>query len=263
MKTFLSAAIVFAGLIVTGCKKDHPAITPVAAFSFRGDTTSAFKMATYDTCTLISNAAGTDSVAWNFGNGITAKGKNAVLSYPASGNYTVTLTVVNKDGATATQVKHITILDRILKRIIVKKVYWDTIPNRIPYFNAVWPQTSTADISVRAQHLSYGDSIVPVSGILYNSPYIFQTAAVKNISYNTSVPFEIPVTGKVIIDKPEILDRSFVLSLMATNATDTYCLMMSFAGGTSFGIIKEDFASNSFVVTCDLFSSVELDCDFE
>ena len=263
MKTFFSVTIILIGLVVAGCKKDHPAVIPVATFSFRGDPTSAFKMATYDTCTLVSNAASTDSISWDFGNGVTAKGKNAVLSYPVSGNYTVTLTIINKDGATTTQVKHVTILDRILKKIIVKKVYWDTIPNQIPYFNAVWPQTSTADISVRAQHFSYGDSIVPVSGILYNSPYIFQTAAVKNISYNTSAPFEIPVTGKVIINKPQILDRSFVLSLMAANATDTYCLMMSFASGTSFGIIREDFAGNSFVVTCDLFSSVELDCDFE
>jgi PKD repeat protein len=41
------------------------------------------------------------SYAWNFGNGVTGTGATVQHSYPAAGNYLVTLTVTDNDGATA------------------------------------------------------------------------------------------------------------------------------------------------------------------
>ena len=52
MKT-VSAIVAVSMFLLVGCKKD---MTPAgkASFNFRGDTTSVFRMATYDTCTLFS-----------------------------------------------------------------------------------------------------------------------------------------------------------------------------------------------------------------
>lgn len=246
-----------------GCKKDLIKV-PTADFSFGGDTSAVYKMATYDTCTLINTSANSDSSYWDMGNGITSTDKNLVLTYARSGTYNIRLTVKNKDGRETSTIKKVIILDRVLKKIIIEKVYWDTIPNNIPNFNSVWPTSATADVFVQVQKFSWNDSIVPYSGLMPNSPILYKSPAIPNVSNNTSKSFEIDVPNKLIVDKKMILDRTFAISLMATDSNKiTYNLQNSLASGCNFGIQKEDFSNNEFVVICNLFSSVRFYCDYE
>lgn len=259
----LLIVILFSCISFTGCKKDITNI-PEAAFSFRGDTSSVFKMATYDTCTLVNNSINSDSTFWDMGNGQTSMDKNLILTYTNSGTYTIKLTVKSKNGQQTSATKKVVVLDRVLKKIIIKKVYWDTVPNSLPHFNAVWPASSQAAVFVKVQKLAAGDSIVPYSGIMPNSSVLYESPVIENVSNNTTVPIEINVPGKFVVDKKMVLDKSFVINLMAKDSNNMiYALQTSLAGGVSFGIMQESFADNKFVVVCDLFSSVEFDCAFE
>ena len=246
-----------------GCKKDVMT-TPIAAFTFRTDTSSAFKMATYDTCTLFNSSVNSDSSFWDLGNGNISRDKNLILTYTNSGMYLVKLTVKNKEGVETSVTKKVFVLDRVLKRIIIKSVFWDTIPNSIPNFNAVWPTSSKADIFVQVQKFSLSDSIVPYSGILPNSPVLYKSPIIQNISNHTTTPIVIDVPNKFIVDKKMVLDRTFAISLMAKDSSNVvYNLLTNISSGVNFGIFQESFANNKFVLKCDLFSSLEFDCDFE
>jgi hypothetical protein len=129
MKT-VSAIVAVSMFLLVGCKKD---MTPAgkASFNFRGDTTSVFRMATYDTCTLFSNANYFDSTFWDLGNGTVSKDKNLILSYTHSGTYDVKLTVRHNNGQETSVTKKVVVLDRVLKKIIIKRVFG--IPSRITY----------------------------------------------------------------------------------------------------------------------------------
>lgn len=262
MKPILAIALLLC-IFQVGCKKDI-LITPAASFSFRGDTSSVLKMATYDTCTLFNNSINSDSAYWDLGNGNMARTNNIVITYPKSGTYTVKLTAKNENGQASTTTKTVVVLDRVLKKIILKTVYWDTIPDNIPYFNAIWPTSPKADVYVLVQKYAYPDSIVPKSGLMPNSPVLFQSSTIPNVYCHTTTPIEIAVPTKLVVDKKMILDRSFVITLMAKDPKNViYSLQSSFEGGVSFGIQQENFAKNQFIVICNLFCGIEFDCDFE
>lgn len=186
------------------------------------------------------------------------------MTYPSSGTYNVKLTVKNNNGQQTSTIKTVKVLDRVLKKIIIRAVYWDTIPNHIANFNAVWPTSPTADVFVQVQKYSRGDSIVPYSGILPNSPILYKSPIIYNVSNNTTKPIEIDVLGKFVVDKNMVLNSTFTINLMAKDTSKLiYSLQSSLESGVSFGIQQENFYNNTFILVCNLFSSVEFDCDFE
>jgi len=249
-------------LFLISCKKES--LAPVASFTFRGDTTSTLRIATYDTCSLFSTSTGGDSTKWDLGNGTTVKGDHAVLSYTTSGTYTVMLTVTAGNGQQSAASKKVIVLDRVLKTITVNKLYWNPVPDQIPYFNSVWPQTSTADIYVQFRKYTYGDSVVPRSGLMPNSPILFTSAVATGKPHDTDIPFGLNVPTKFVIDKKMLLDRSLAFFLMAKDATGTgYNIQCSHESGASWGFTKEDLAHNTFSIRSSLFSAVELTGDYE
>jgi hypothetical protein len=97
-----------------------------------------------------------------------------------------------------------------------------------------------------------------------NSPILYQSPVIHDVPNNTDTPFEIDVQNKLIVDKKMVLDRTFAISLMAIDSNNiTYSLQNSLESGCSFGIQKEDFSNNQFVIVCNLFCSVEFYCEFE
>lgn len=262
MRHILTIGILFSAFLI-GCQKEM-IIVPTASFSFRGDTSSVLKMATYDTCTVFNSSTNADSSFWDLGNGNVSSALELVLSYKNSGTYNIKLSSRTNLGQESSIEKKVVVLDRILKRIIIKSVYWDTIPNNIPNFNSVWPTSSKADVFVLVQKFASGDSIVPRSGLMPNSTILYQSPVIKNVSNNTTIPIEINVTDKFVVDKKMVLDRSFVISLIAKDKLGkTYAIQTSMFSGGSFGIYQENFANNRFIVANNLFSSIEFDCAFE
>ena len=262
MRHYLTIGLLFSALLI-GCQKEA-IIEPNASFSFRGDTSSVIKMATYDTCTIFNTSINADSSFWDIGNGNISTTENLVLTFPKSGTYNLKLTVKTNDGQKSSLDKKVIVLDRILKKITINYIQWDTIPNSIPGFNCVWPATSTADVFVLVQECAPNDSIVPISGIMPNSTILYQSPLIQNVSYRTFIPIQIDVPERIVVDKKMVLDRSFVISLMAKDKQGViYALQTSKFGGSSIGIKKESFEDNKFIVVSSLTSSLEFDCRFE
>jgi len=253
-------------LIINGCKKDEP--FPISSFSFRGDTITTLKMATSDTCSLINTSKNADSVFWDFGDGRTSIEKQIILSYPKSGSYSIKLTTTNNNGQKSFESKKVVILDRILKKVVIDFVQWDPT-NR----SEGWPTSTIADIYFQIQ--MFTDNTMNPIGIFPNCPVLFTSPIVKDVTNHftpPASPIEIPITEKVIIEKNmvqranmETINKTYVFSLMAKDADGkVYCLVNnSMIGGSSFGIFKEDFTLNTFIVSLQFFSSFKLICDFE
>ena len=97
MKKNILFLIAISVLAFSSCKEDDPTLGPAptaddAAFTYTESSTSPN--------ILEFKAARTDVVAvWDFGNGTTAEGPNAVGTYPNAGTYAVTLTVFTKGGS--------------------------------------------------------------------------------------------------------------------------------------------------------------------
>ena len=262
MRHWLIIGLIYSTFII-GCQKET-INQPYASFSFRGDTSSVLKMATCDTCTLFNSSNNADSSFWDLGNGNISTVENLILTFPNSGTYTVKLTVKNNDGQKSSIEKKVIVLDRVLEKIVINYIQWDTVPNSNPNYNCVWPASPVADVFVLVQKYVPGDSIVPLSGIMPNSEILYQSPVIQNVSYRTFIPVQIGVPEKVVVDKPLVLDRSFVISLMAKdNQGIIYALQTSKFGGSTFSIREEDFASNKFTAVSSLTSSLEFDCRFE
>lgn len=241
------------------CKKDDNVkrIVPNASFRFRDIEADSFKMGTGDTITLINNSNITNSVHWDLGNGTVAKSKNVLCSYSKSGTYNITLTVKSEDGDSSIIKKKIIIVDWVLKKIIINSVFWDTKPNNIDHFNYWWPTTNTATVLVKLQ--KYNDGDVISNGLLINSPVLYSSNPILNVSNSTTIPIEIQVSNKVILDKKMILDRTVVLALIAKDGSGKeYNLMSNRDSGSSWQIEKDDIGNNVFNISCKLFSAVEL-----
>ncbi len=262
MRHWLIIGLIYSTFII-GCQKETNN-QPDASFNFRGDTSTVIKMATYDTCTLFNSSINADSSFWDLGNGNISTDKNLVLTFPNPGTYAIKLTVKTNEGQTSSIEKKVIVLDRVLKTIIINYIQWDTIPNNNPHFIGVWPTSPMADVFVLVQKYAPGDSIVPGSGIMPDSEIIYQSPAIQDVSYRTFNPIQIDVTDKIVVDKQLVLDRSFVISLMAKdNQGVIYALQTSRFGGSTFYIREEDFANNKFTVVSSLTSSLEFDCKFE
>jgi len=248
-------------LFIIGCKKEEN-VVPISSFSFRGDTCTILKIATYDTCTLINSSKNADSYLWDLGDGRTSTENQVVLSYTISGIYIVKLVTKNSDGETETS-KKVIVLDRVLKKIMFDYVQWDTINTN------GWPTSSKADIYFQIQ--KFTDATVIQYSIYPNCPIIYKSPVVKNVSCLTQIPFTISIPEKVVIDKKLIqfayldnLNNAYLISLMAVDKNgNVYCLQNNYGGGTYFGILKENFNENEFVVQIGPFSAFQLICDFE
>ncbi|UOQ73195.1 hypothetical protein [Hymenobacter cellulosilyticus] len=100
-----------------------------------------------------------------------------------------------------------------------------------------------------------------------NAPVVFRSEALKNVFRDTRTPLAIEVPSKVALDKRKF-GRSFsndyyLVSLMATDAAGTYCLISNMFSGGSAGPKTDDFASRKYIYNVALFSSLDLECSYE
>jgi PKD repeat protein len=254
-------SIIFSLVILfAACKKESGQnAAPKADFTFSHNTTAELRLGTTDTTMLISSVSNTSIINWDLGDGRKSTEKNLVLSYPKSGTYTVKLIAQSNNGKTVTVSKKVTVLDRVLKTIVIDKVYWNTTDAQ--FAQAGWPLTNAADIYVKIQQLQ-GDAIFNNDGFVLNAPVVYESPVVKNVSSSTTDPITINVTPKVILDK-SLVQRRYVFSLIAKNTTGEYVLFSNWYSGSGQMVTEDSITKNMFIIHTSFFSSMTLFLDFE
>ena len=252
-------------LVTYSCSSD---ITePISSFSFRGDTISVLKIGTYDECQVNSKSINSDSVLWDLGDGRLSKDTAFLLSYPKSGVYTLKLTAKNNNGQTSVSAKKVIVLDRVLKKIVINYVQWDSTNMSEP-----WPRGFKADIYFQMQ--MFTDDTMSPYGFYSKCPILYTSSTVKNVNNHYYPPIypaiEIPVSEKIIIDKnlvqfaPGNVNKAYLFSILAKDSSgNNYRLVNNAFYGFGFGITKDDISSNTFIVNQGGYTSYDLICDFE
>jgi PKD repeat protein len=255
---------------LSSCSRNNNNIIPepVSAFSFRGDTTSILRMATLDTCTVINKSENADSALWNLGDGRISRENKVILSYPKSGTYILKLIAKRFDGQTSESSKKVIVLDRVLKKIVIDRIEWDTT-----IVSQGWPTTDIADIYFQIQ--LFTDNTMKPKGIFSKCPILFTSSIIKNINCNhippAYQPIEIPVSEKFIVDKSLLsktfdlanINHTYLLSVMAKDANGkSYCLVNNVWYDIELGI-QDNFALNKFIVETISSTSFKLVCDYE
>src|SRR5436190_3252658 len=88
-----------------------PASTPTASFTITPTPVQMNVRSTFDASASVpgQGASAITSYAWSFGDGGTASGKTVTNSYATTGTFTVSLTVTNDRGLSATSVQSVTV----------------------------------------------------------------------------------------------------------------------------------------------------------
>jgi hypothetical protein len=231
------------------CSKEK--IEPISSFTLNGDTISTLKVGTFDKFWVASNSINSDSVFWDFGDGRTSKEQEFILSYPESGIYTLKLIARNNNGRLTESSKKIVVLDRVLNRIEIPSVSWDTTNT-----TEGWPLTN-ANVDIYFQIQLFTDNSMDPMGIYPKCPVLYTSSIVKNISNHTYRPndpivfyfYQKFIINKDFVRNPCIENNTYLFSVMAKDLNGKiYCLTNSAFIGESFGFIKDDISEKSFTI---------------
>lgn len=253
-------------LFIMGCEKDQIEFLPESDFYVNGKSDNNLKVASLDSFVVVHSVdqhfAG---YHWDFGDGQTSNKKTIRHAYGASGIYQISLTITDSKGKTSTTTKTLIVLDRVLKRIELTYVYWDTIPNNIPYYNYRWPTSSTADVFLQIQQNTGCE--MKLLGIWPECPVLFTSSMGKNVYCNTTTSIEIPVKTRFVISK-ELFSPfkygNYIINLLAKDGSgEIYNLATNLGGGSYLDIMSEDISQNYSIIQGGLTSSYLLHCSFE
>lgn len=256
-KLFFTLALV---ALFASCKKNNNNIPdPTASFTFSHNKADEFRLLTTDTTMLISSVENVSSVSWDLGDGRTSNSSQFVLSYPKSGTYTVTLTAKSENGKQITVSKKVKVLDRVLKEINIKEIYWSLDP---AFRDTFWPLTATADVYLKIQLLQKGEEVF-TPPYPANAQVIYTSPIIKNVSNSGEGPYGFVLRDKIVLEKQLLEDRRYLITLVAKNANGEYWLSSNRGGGASqtINFIRPSF--NGLVVNISLFSQIEMYLDFE
>lgn len=234
---------------IYSCNKEK--IEPISSFTLNGDTISTLKVGTFDKFWVTSNSINSDSVLWDFGDGRTSKEHEFILSYPKSGTYTLKLIARNNNGRFTESSKKIVVLDRVLNRIEIPSVDWDTTNT-----TQGWPITNS-NVDIYFQIQMFTDYSMDPIAIYPKCPVLYTSSLVKNISnhtYRPNNPIVIELDQKFIINKdlvhnPYVEKNAYLFSVMAKDSNGKiYCLTNSAFVGGSFGFIEDDVSKKLFTI---------------
>lgn len=271
MKFLVHLLMLMLVITLSSCTEDPDSI---ADFTFQDRVTlkplatSTHMMGTYDEVGLVNQSTDVKEVHWDFGDGNSSSDHDAIASYKKSGTYPVIMTVTHKDGTQSRARRTIVVKDRALKSIEIRMVQWNPGSNG-------WPPNSPVSIFFRMQ--DYTDADMDDGYLCTTCPVIYTSPMIKNVYNPTYTHMFIPVTEKVVIDKKKVgersatllaepinLNKAYLLSLMARDKDGKeYCLTSNRGGGVGFGIDRENFSANEFIVHNTFFSDYLLNCEFE
>jgi hypothetical protein len=245
--------LLFAAFVFVACKKNKSElIIPVADFAFAGDTTHSIIFGPYDVCTLVNKSTNADSYIWDLGNGVTSRSENFLLNYPLPGKYKISLTAINSNGKTSTAVREVTIVNPVLKQVVIEKLDWNSGWGR----PVAWPVFSKANVWVEILKGEPGKDYPLLSNGSYDAPVVFKSQAVNLDS--TSVPFVFNIPSKIDLDIPALTGlggytgRGYGFNLYARDNTGVYLLCSSYWGiGTLY---NGTYSSGKFSIRSGVFA---------
>lgn len=191
-------------LALAACQKDpspsSPA-APTADFAFAGSSADELTVPTYTDVQLIDRSKHASTYRYTFGNDSASTSAAPRIYYTKPGTYTITLTVQDDHKQTATATRHVRVLERVAKQVVIQNLndeanspqhnlvngtYWAVV--RLGENNVQYPQPANGNLSFEAP-------------ILYQSPKVTLTQA--------SLPYTFTLPTPLVINYPAL--RSITL----------------------------------------------------
>lgn len=238
---------------LSACKKEKIApIVPSVNFGlthvvdiynrYELDTSALIKIATYDRLPLSNLTKNSNSIKWDLGDGTSSTKDSPEIYFTKAGEYTVSLTATSTTGETVTRSKKIQVLDRVLKLVRIKNLYFNanftTSPN--------WSPDQIADVQVAIKKINMKDYPAYSNGD-FGGETVYQSAAFSTVSA-INQPIEIPVKEKVILDIEALEARKYGFHLYATANHAKYLLTSNWGSGVGISTYG-NIISNSFNLT--------------
>lgn len=252
-------------LSISACKKDSSSpITPIARFTFDGDTSHSLTIGPYDQYSLINASTNSDSFIWDLGNGNTSKDKETVLSYPKSGTYTVTLTSINRNGNKSVASKSVKVVDPILKQVVIKTLNWNSGWGR----PTTWPKFTKANVWVEIVKAEPNQDYPVLSNGTFDAPVIYKSRVASNVDSSVA-PLIFDIPQKIVIDIPTLTlkygyrGRGYGFNLYVQDATGTYLLSSNFWSGVESNY-RGSIPNNKFTISTGILgSSIDFHGNYE
>ncbi|MEM6814931.1 MAG: PKD domain-containing protein [Bacteroidota bacterium] len=204
MNRILLVTAIASMFYLVSCNDDDPAlanIEPTAAFTVDNPTPSvgvplSFTDQSSDTDGTVA------SWSWNFGNGETSSDQNPSTTYKEAGDYTVSLTVTDDDGATHESSQPIMVIDGV-QAMFSQEAVVDTISNG----SIIFGEVATDSIFFADMEIQFTDASLAAVGTITSYTWDFGDGTTSNEqnpkhTYTTS-------------------PQSFIVSLTATNSEGT------------------------------------------
>lgn len=195
--------------ITVGIKAESANVNlpPVANFSFTPTSGIAPELVSFSGLTSSDPDGSIVSYEWNFGDGGTALGALPVHSYVSAGNYNVTLTVTDNQGARSSRSQVISILQNQLPQA---RFTFIQNPSNIYSFSFDATSSTDADGSIVEYNWDFGDSSVGTGSSISHTYNVAGTYSVRltikdNKGGTSSTDLQILIADQV---PPQILSLS-------------------------------------------------------
>lgn len=239
-------------LLLTSCKEKE--IVPTADFTYdlaQQDLKQFISVYPAQEAIKITNKSTSGvSYAWDFGNGTTSTEQEPAFSYKQGGSYTITLTATSETGATSVSTKAITVVDRVLKKITVRQLNWNSFGN-LPG----WAGNKRADLILELGQRSSTGSPTQVSSVLYRAQ------PVKNVT-NTTTSFVVPV-GQTIVLNPANVNTNFLVNLYGNDGGGDQLIYSTGGSGIGYSAYLSP-ETRLYTITSGIAgTAVTLECTYE
>lgn len=196
---------------------------------------------------------------WNLGDGRSASGENPSISYEKAGEYTITLTVSNSNGQSATTSKNVKVLDCVLKSIAITSLNLQN--SDLTAINSNTPLQLWMEITKGEEGKVYP---IRENGS-FDAPVILTTSKITYTSQN-ALPLVFQVEKDIHLN-PDGFNTNFTngvgygINLFGSNKSLTNLISSSYFSGSNT-IVSDDFSKRKFAVTSS-YSGTQLSLQCE
>ncbi|MGY2130613.1 PKD domain-containing protein [Hymenobacter sp. HD11105] len=239
-------------ILLAGCEKE---IVPVADFDYApADQFFRQPRPIYPArngIKIINNTKDGESYQWEFGDGTTSTEAAPVFGYAQSGTYTIKLTTTSSTGERSVISKPITVVDRVLKRIIVRRLNWNAF-GRLPTWNDSKRAALTIEIGTRERNTP---STV-IGSLIYRSTPLTGVA-------NTETSFEVPVTSRVVLNN-DLVGEGVTINVLGDDTSGKQLVFSSGGSGVGLSAFPDLTRAHTLLIQSGaLGTAITLECGYE